>query len=247
MNDVRMDTALGDRIALVTGGASGLGLATAETLAAAGMAVAVADIAIERATDVASSIRSAGGRAVPVALDVTRASSAADAVAATSAAFGGLDVLVNCAGTDVTGDFEAVDAAAWEHIVDVNLLGPARLTRAALPALRQSRAAHVVNVASTAALRGWPEASAYHASKWGLRGLGMGLFSDLRRHGIRVTTLYAGGMRTPFILDRFPDTPLDNLQDPCTVAETIRFVLSVPSGSVVAELLVVPMRETSWP
>jgi NAD(P)-dependent dehydrogenase (short-subunit alcohol dehydrogenase family) len=132
-------------------------------------------------------------------------------------------------------------------VLDVNLHGPARMTRAALPALRRSDRAHVVNIASTAAIRGWAEASAYHASKWGLRGLGLALFADLRQHGIRVTTIYAGGMRTPFILDRFPDVPLDVLQDPANVAAAIRFALSCPPESVVAELLVVPAKETSWP
>ena len=120
------------------------------------------------------------------------------------------------------------------------------MTRAALPALRATRGA-VVNIASTAAFRGWPNASAYHASKWGLRGLGQGLFTELREHGIRVTTVFAGGMRTPFILDRFPDTPLDVLQDPRTVALAIRSVLELPADSVVPEITVLPMRETSWP
>ena len=125
--------------------------------------------------------------------------------------------------------------ACWEAAV-----------RAALPELRRAQG-HVVNIASTAAFRGWPNASAYHASKWGLRGLGQGLFTELREHGIRLTTVFAGGMRTPFILDRFPDTPLDVLQDPRTVALAIRAVLDLPPESVVPEITVLPMRETSWP
>ena len=95
--------------------------------------------------------------------------------------------------------------------------------------------------------RCWSNASAYHASKWGLRGLGQGLFTELRDVGIRVTTVFAGGMRTPFILDRFPDVPLGVLQDPRNVALAIRFALEMPPDTVIPEMTVLPVRETSWP
>jgi NAD(P)-dependent dehydrogenase (short-subunit alcohol dehydrogenase family) len=129
----------------------------------------------------------------------------------------------------------------------VNLRGPFLMARAVFPLMKSRGRGAIVNIVSTAAKRAWTNAAAYHASKWGLRGLGLALFADLRRHGIRVTTIYAGGMRTPFILDRFPDVPLDVLQDPANVAAAIRFALTCPPESVVAELLVVPAKETSWP
>jgi NAD(P)-dependent dehydrogenase (short-subunit alcohol dehydrogenase family) len=113
--------------------------------------------------------------------------------------------------------------------------------------MRQHGGGHIVNVASTAAKRGWPNASAYHASKWGLLGLSHALHAELRPHGIRVTAVIAGGMRTPFLLDRFPDLDPDKLQDPAIVADAIRSVLLLPPSSVVAELTVLPMQETSWP
>jgi NAD(P)-dependent dehydrogenase (short-subunit alcohol dehydrogenase family) len=235
------------RVVLVTGGGSGLGRATSILLAASGMRVIAADVAVEGAAGTVAAIEGDGGEASAVELDVTRPDEAAHAVAAAVDRYGALDVLVNNAGTDVTAPFESIDGDDWDRVLEVNLHGPARMTRAALPALRASDRAHVVNIASTAAIRGWAEASAYHASKWGLRGLGLALFADLRRHGIRVTTIYAGGMRTPFILDRFPDVPLDVLQDPANVAAAIRFALTCPPESVVAELLVVPAKETSWP
>jgi NAD(P)-dependent dehydrogenase (short-subunit alcohol dehydrogenase family) len=121
------------------------------------------------------------------------------------------------------------------------------MTRAALPALKRSPAPHVVNVASTAAKRAWSEASAYHASKWGLLGLSHALHAELRPAGIKVTAIVAGGMRTPFILERFPDVDPGVLQDPVNVAATIRFVISLPAETVIPEVMVLPMRETSWP
>src|SRR6476646_2668481 len=104
-----------------------------------------------------------------------------------------------------------------------------------------------VNIVSTAAKRAWANAAAYHASKWGLLGLSHALHVEARPHRVKVTAVVAGAMRTPFILDRFPDTPLDVLQDPRNVAATVRFVLEQPAETVIPEVMVVPMRETSWP
>lgn len=238
---------LAGRVALVTGAASGLGRATTKVLAAAGMAVVAADLAEDRAAEAAAESADAGGTAIAVGLDVGDAAAADAVVRLTLERFGRLDALVNCAGIDVTAPFGEIEGEAWDRVIDVNLRAPARMVRAALPALEASGRGHVVNIGSTAAFRAWTEASAYHASKWGLRGLGMALFADLRRHGIRVTTVFAGGMRTPFILDRFPDVPLDVLQDPANVAEAIRFALSAPPETVIAEMLVLPAAERSWP
>ena len=93
----------------------------------------------------------------------------------------------------------------------------------------------------------WPNASAYHASKWGLLGLSHALHAELRPHGIKVCAVIAGGMETPFLLERFPDLDRSTLQDPANVAETIRHVLLQPQGTVIPEVMVLPMRETSWP
>jgi NAD(P)-dependent dehydrogenase (short-subunit alcohol dehydrogenase family) len=241
------DGVLEGRVALITGAASGLGAATARLLAAAGMRVAVADLGEAASSAVTEAITSDGGEAIPIRLDVRDEASGAAAVDATLAAFGGLDVLVNNAGTDVTKPLEAMTPDELERVLRVNLHGPALMTRAALPALRRSPAPHVVNVASTAAKRAWAEASAYHASKWGLLGLSHALHAELRPAGIKVTAIVAGGMRTPFILDRFPDVDPGVLQDPVNVAATIRFVISLPAETVIPEVMVLPMRETSWP
>jgi NAD(P)-dependent dehydrogenase (short-subunit alcohol dehydrogenase family) len=253
MTVVRPDTmgspasATDDRVVLVTGGASGLGAATADVLAGAGFRVVVADLQAEAAERTAERLAERGDAALGLRLDVRDPASAAEAVGRVAEELGALDVLINNAGTDLTLPFDEIPAEAFDRVIDVNLRGPAVMLRAALPALRRSNRPQVVNISSTAAFRGWPNASAYHASKWGLRGLGQGLFTELREDGIRLTTVFAGGMQTPFILERFPETPLDVLQDPRNVAETIRFVLSLPPESVIPEITVLPVRETSWP
>jgi hypothetical protein len=107
-------------------------------------------------------------------------------------------------------------------VIGTNLNGPFLLAKHARPAhMRRAGGGQIVNVASTAAKRAWPNASAYHASKWGLLGLSHALHAELRPHNIRVTAVIAGGMRTPFLLDRFPDIDGRHLAGPANVAEAI--------------------------
>ncbi|MGB2607378.1 MAG: SDR family oxidoreductase, partial [Isosphaeraceae bacterium] len=113
--------------------------------------------------------------------------------------------------------------------------------------MRRQGSGHIVNIVSTAARRAWANASAYHASKWGLLGFSHALHVEARPHRVKVTAVIAGGMRTPFLTERFPDLDPGLLQDPANVAETIRFVLGQPAESVIPEIMVIPMRETSWP
>jgi short-subunit dehydrogenase len=105
----------------------------------------------------------------------------------------------------------------------------------------------ILNIVSTAAKRAWPNASAYHASKWGLLGFSHALHSEARAYGVRVTAVICGGMRTPFLLDRFPELDPAVLQDPAVVARTIRSLIDTNDESVVPEITILPMRETSWP
>ncbi len=106
---------------------------------------------------------------------------------------------------------------------------------------------HIVNSASTASKRAWPNAAGYHATKWGRPGLSHALHAELRPKGIKVTAVVAGGMRTPFLLDRCPDIDPGVLQDPVQVAKTVRFVLLQDEETVIPEVMVLPMRESSWP
>ncbi len=234
-----------DRVVLITGAGSGLGRATAEVLAAAGMRIVVADVRGDAAWATVDVLD--GVEALPVTLDVRSAESAAAAVEAAVDRFGRLDVLINNAGTDVTKAFDEMTPDEWGRVLDVNLRGPMTMTAAALPRLRDSGRGHVINIASTAAKRAWTEATAYHASKWGLLGFSHALFTEARRYGVKVTAVVCGGMRTPFVLDRFPDVPLENLMDPHHPAATIRFVLDQPREVVIPEVLVLPVNETSWP
>ena len=235
------------RVALVTGAGSGLGAATAAVLAAAGMRVLVGDISAAGRERTAAAVAEAGGEALPVELDVTDPASADRAATSALQRWGRLDILVNNAGVDLTAPFDEISLDDWDRIIGVNLRGAVVMTRAVLPAMRRAGRGHIVNIASTASKRAWENASAYHASKWGLLGFSHALHTEARRASIKVTAVVAGGMRTPFLLDRFPELDPAVLQDPTNVARAIRVVLEQPPETVSPEITVLPMGETSWP
>lgn len=236
------------KVALVTGGAGGLGSAICRELAAAGADIVVADLKAGPAVDLAASLEAAGEcAAIGLALDVSDEGQVHAAVAEVRSRFGGLDILINNAGIDRTVPVEELAVDEWDAILDTNLRGPFLLSRAAFREMRARGGGSIVNIVSTAAKRAWPNASAYHASKWGLLGLSHALHTEGRPLGIKVTALIAGGMRTPFLFDRFPDLDPAVLQPPENVAKAVRFVLTQPAETVVPELTVTPLQETSWP
>lgn len=234
-------------VALVTGGGRGLGEAICRELSAVGLTVVIADVRTDLADGVAADLRRQGGKAECIELDVTDAEGVRQAIDEVAGRYGRLDALVNNAGTDKTLSVEEISVEDWNRVVDVNLRGPFLTSKFALPHMRKQGSGTIINIVSTAAKRAWPNASAYHASKWGLLGFSHALHTEARPHGIKVTALIAGGMTTPFLLDRFPDIDTQNLQDPKNVAAVVRYLLKMPAETVIPELMVIPMRETSWP
>ena len=235
------------KVALVTGGAQGLGEALCRTLGQDGATVAIADIRGEQADALASKLNADGLHTVAVPMDVTDADAAQSAVRRFSEQHGKLDILINNAAIDKTVSVEELNLSEWDRIMATNLRGPFVMSKLALAMMTTRRTGHIINIVSTAAKRAWANASAYHASKWGLLGLSHALHVEARSHGVKVTAVISGGMRTPFLLDRFPDIDLATLQDPQNVAETVRYLLRLPADTVVPEMTVIPMRETSWP
>ena len=237
----------GARVVVVTGAGSGLGEAVARVFADAGHAVACLDLNAGGAERVAADLP----EAMAARCDVGDAASVASAVEASLGRWGRIDVAVNCAGYDIVKSVDDLSVEEWDRILGVNLRGPFLVAKAVLPAMRRQRSGHIVNIASTAAVRAWGNASAYHASKWGLVGFGRGLGVEGRPDNIKVTTVIPGGMKTHWF-DRFPEQgiPLPdeaNLQEPATVANAILFATQLPPESVLQELILTPVLETSWP
>ncbi len=247
-----MDTTpLKGKVALVTGAGSGLGEATARAFAQAGCDVVCIDINGEAAERVRQSIAGQDTKCIALQCDVSNAEAVFKRIEAVDAHFGRLDIVANCAAIDHTVSVNEMSIEQWDQVINVNLRGPFLMAKAAMPMMRKHHSGHIFNIASTAATRAWANASAYHASKWGLVGFSRGLGVEGRADGIRVTTIIPGGMRTHFF-DRFADQGIPmpeekNLQDPANVAQVIVFAAQVPPESALQEVIITPMTETSWP
>ncbi|PPS42300.1 SDR family oxidoreductase [Chroococcidiopsis sp. TS-821] len=235
------------KVAIVTGGGRGLGEAICHALADAGITTVVADIRVELAEKVAQDLRQNGKDAIAVSLDVADSEQVATVTDKVISQYGKVDVLVNNAGIDLTVPLEEMPVQEWNRILGVNLTGPFLMSQAVFPTMKSQGGGYIVNITSTAAKRAWANASAYHASKWGLLGFSHALHVEGRPHNIKVTAVVAGGMQTPFLTERFPDIDMTTLQDPKNVAQTVLYLLMQPAETVIAEIMVLPMKESSWP
>lgn len=182
------------KIALITGGAMGMGAAHARAFVAEGASVMIADIAQDAGRELAESL---GDRAGFVRLDVTDAEQWRSAVAETVSRFGGLNVLVNNAGIFQAGPLSELSREQWDRTLAINLTSAFLGIQASLAELIRSGSASVINVSSTAGIESYGGQAAYSASKWGLRGLTRSAALDLAGDGIRVNSIHPGGVATP--------------------------------------------------
>lgn len=222
--------------ALVTGGASGIGRAVTELLLDSGANVAVLDLNPAGAPD----------GALGLACDVSDRASVAAAVEAAAAEFGGIDIVVNNAGIGAQGQVDANDDAEWERVLSVNVVSVARVTAAALPYLRRSEHAAIVNTSSVAATAGLPDRVLYSASKGAIYSMTLAMAADHVREGIRVNAVCPGTANTPWVMTGLmaraedPEAelralnarqPHGRLVEPEEVARTIVFLASPLQGS----------------
>jgi NAD(P)-dependent dehydrogenase (short-subunit alcohol dehydrogenase family) len=189
----------GRKTAIITGGASGIGRALAEHLAAAGVEVVVADRQAAPAEKVAAGIRQTGGLAVAAEIDVRSAERFGALVLETVERAGRLDYLFNNAGIAVGGEAREFEPADWDDVIDVNLRGVAHGVCAAYPVMIRQGFGHIVNTASMAGLTPVPMHISYTATKHAVVGLSMALRIEARRHGVQVSVLCPGAVRTPIL------------------------------------------------
>ena len=190
-----------NRTVIVTGGAGGIGGATCRRFGAEGARVAVFDLNLEAADQVAADIRAAGGQALALRCDITDRASVAAAVAATEAQLGPIDVLVNNAGWDVFKPFTKTEAAEWDKLIAINLTGPLNLHHAVLPRMVERRAGRIVNIASDAARVGSSGEAVYAACKGGIVSFSKTIAREHARHGITVNVVCPGPTDTALFAD----------------------------------------------
>lgn len=247
---------LAGKVALITGATGGIGTATAELFAREGARLVLTDVAEGPLADLARRIEADGAEAVPARLDVSSAREWDEVIALVRDRFGTLDVLVNLAGIVDWPGVEDTREDAWDRVIDVNQKGTWLGMRAAMPLLRASGDASVVNTSSVLGLVGSGAAAAYQASKGAVRLLSKTAAVEYARHGVRVNSVHPGVVATPMIQDildeegdRQPDvqrTPMRRAGRADEIAPAYLFLASAESSFVTGSELVVDGGLTAY-
>ncbi|MHB8692936.1 MAG: SDR family NAD(P)-dependent oxidoreductase [Solirubrobacteraceae bacterium] len=240
------------RVALVTGGARGIGQAIVQALADDGFAVAIADLRIPEAEETAAAIREAGGQAIGVALDITDSASVSAGLATVQAELGEIDVLVNNAGWDDLKPFVKTDEEFWDRIIEINFKGALRLTHGVLPGMIERQWGRIINIGSDAGRVGSSLEAVYSGAKGGVIAFTKTLAREVARKGITANAVCPGPTNTPMLQEivakqggdgdkvvaaMVSGVPMKRLAEPQEIAAAVRFFAGEDAGYVTGQTL----------
>jgi meso-butanediol dehydrogenase / (S,S)-butanediol dehydrogenase / diacetyl reductase len=238
-----------DKVAVVSGGADGMGAASVERLAAEGARVFALDIDGPKAERLAAKLAAAGYKAAGLAADVMDEAGLTRALAAVEAEAGRIDVLINIAGGSAPGLVAELETAVWDRLYALNLRSTVIACRAVLPAMRRQRAGSIVNMASISGLRGDPGWAAYNAAKAAIINLTQSLAWEEGRHGIRANAVCPGPIASSRMVASLPGqggvgiydraSALGRIGQPSEAAAAILFLASDDASFVTGAALVV--------
>lgn len=223
--------------AIVTGGSSGIGRAVVDRLLAGGVQTAIVSRRAEA--------RPPLGKAYT--MDLAEISSVKETIASIVTELGGIDLLINCAGMAYIGPLADMPLGDWQKLFDLNLTSVFQVIQGVLPTMRAQQSGTILSVASIAAKQGFPNWSAYCASKFALLGMTQALAQEEKNHGIRVMTICPGSVNTP-LWETLENVPAhfdrSAMLTPDTVAETIVQMCQLPEDGLITELVLMPNAGT---
>ncbi len=230
---------LAGRVALVTGGGKGIGLAVARTLKDHGARVYICGRNLQTLEDAAIKYD-----LIPLVCDITSSERINAVVSLIDAECGGLDILVNNAGFGIFKNLEDTTDSEWKSIIDINLSGTFYATRAALAPMRKKRGGRIINISSVMGLKGYVTQGAYAASKHGMMGLSKVFGAELQKDNIIVQVICPGGVDTEMVAQSRPDLDLSVLMKPEDVAEAVIFCLR-QNGNAITDVISLRRRGSS--
>ena len=238
---------LDGKVAVITGASRGQGVTEAELFAAEGARVVLTDLLVEEGQQAADRIRTAGGEALFVKLDVSSPDEWNEVVRHTVQTYGRLDILVNNAGIAMRGGVESTPLEDWDRCLDINAKGVFLGMKYAIPAMLENNSGSVINISSTSGILGYPGGTAYHASKGAVRIMSKAAALEYAKRGVRVNSLHPGFIKTAMtdsmdaervagILDR---TPVGRKGTPMEIAYGALFLASDESSFVTGTELII--------
>jgi 3-oxoacyl-[acyl-carrier protein] reductase len=233
---------MGNRVVIITGASEGLGKGTAAVFAREGWSVVIAARTKENLNKVVEQLKDEKGEVLAVTADVSDYNQVQSLVAETMETFGRVDVLINNAGIDFPASIEELRVEQWNKVIGVNLNGVFHTSKAVFPYMKKQRAGYIINISSVAGKKGWPNATAYCASKFALTGFTQALNGEGKPHNIRCSVIYPGGMDTEWHAERNPA-----FLDPEDCGRFLLHMVMQDPRFVVNEAVISPVIEQGYP
>jgi len=237
---------LAGKVAIVTGASRGIGRAISAALAQEAATVVLAARSTQQLQITAGQVTQAGGEAHIVHVELAEEKSIRNLVKVTGEKLGRLDILVNNAGVTHSAPLEKTSTEDWKRCILINARAPFILCREALPLLKKSESAYIINTSSVVGIKGYPLQSAYTASKHALRGMTMSLAEELKGSNIRVHLLCPGGVDTDMVDRVRPDIAKDELIKPEEIAELVLYLVTHKGNAVMDELRIRRATSSPW-
>ncbi len=242
-----MTKPLTNKVALVTGSSRGIGKQIALTLAARGANVVLTATNADLLDEVAQEITAASSpKPLTIPAELTDEKSIIALVAAVEESFGRLDILVNNAGITHAAQLEDTSAADYDRVMAINARAPFILCRQALPMLKKAPRGFIINIASVVGVKGYPNQSAYTASKHALRGMSAALAEELAETEITVHLLCPGGVDTDMVSNVRPDIPKQKLINPKEIAEIVDYLTTHKGNAIIEEIHIRRKASNPW-